>query len=194
MNRRIVALAGAWGLAAFAAGCASTPSHFYTLSPTAVAAQPQAPAQIAIAVGPITIPAIVDVPEIVVRKDANQVWLDEFNRWASPLRANIGQVVAADLTALLGTASVSAILTVDADYRVAIDVQAFDSAPGDAATLTAVWVVHRIKDGKTVTGRTTSHEASVQSGYDALAAAHSRALGRLSQDIAEAIRGLLVAP
>jgi uncharacterized protein len=194
MTRRIAAIAALTALVALSAGCSSSPSRFYTLSPSAPPSPPAlAIAKIAVVVGPITIPAIVDVPQIVVRQDANQVTLDEFNRWASPLRNNIAQVVAGDLTALLGTASVSQILTPDADFRVAIDVQTFESAPGQAATLSAVWVIHRIKDGKTVTGRTTDREASLEKGYDALAAAHSRALGKLSQDIADAIRGLAVA-
>ena len=42
---------------------------------------------------------------------------------------------------------------VDADYRVAIDVQTFESSPGDAATLSAMWSVRRVKDGKTQIGR-----------------------------------------
>jgi uncharacterized protein len=76
------------------------------------------------------------------------------------------------------------------DYRVVIAVQSFESAPGDAATVNALWTVRRTKDDKTETGRTSVHEPTAQKGYDALAAAHSRALARLSQDIADAIRAL----
>jgi uncharacterized protein len=192
MIRRIAAIAAAWALAALSAGCASTPSHLYTLSSSATAtAKPDVTSStLAVVVGTVSIPAIVDVPQIVVRKGPNQVSLDEFNRWASPLRNNIAQVVAANLAAMLGTSHVSAALIGDADYRVAIDVQTFESAPGDAATLSALWTVRRVKDGKAETGRTAVREASTQMGYDALAAAHSRALSHLSQDIADAIRVL----
>jgi uncharacterized lipoprotein YmbA len=145
---------------------------------------------LAVVVGPVSIPAIVDLPQIVVRKSPNQVSVDEFNRWASPLRNNIAQVVDDNLAAMLGTSRVSSVLSVDADYRVAIDVQTFESAPGDAATLSAMWIVRRVKDGKTETGRTRVREASPETDYAALAAAHSRALSRLSQDIADAIREL----
>ncbi len=78
----------------------------------------------------------------------------------------------------------------EADYRVAIEVQSFDSAPGSAATLNAVWIVRRTKDGKSVTGRTTVSEPTAAAGYEALAAAHSRALAQMSQAIADAIRAL----
>jgi uncharacterized protein len=191
MISRIAASAAVWALAALAAGCASSPSHFYTLSPSAAAAANAGTptSKLVIAVGPISIPAVVDMPQIVVSKSANQVAPDQFNLWASPLRNNIAQVVCANLAALLGTPSVSAVLTMDADFRVAIDVQTFESSPGEAATLNTVWVVRRVKDGKTQTGHTAVREPSPQTSYEAVAAAHSRALSRVSMDIADAIRG-----
>ena len=48
----------------------------------------------------------------------------------------------------------------------------------------------RTKDGKSQTGRTTVREPAPEPGYDALAAAHSRAVARLSRDIADAVRAL----
>ena len=102
-------------------------------------------------------------------------------------------MVAENLVAMLGTPRVTLFpqtLSADADYRVAIEVQSFESAPGEAATLDAVWTVRRTKDGKTQTGRTTVREAAPEKGYDALAAAHSRARRALSQDIADAVRAL----
>jgi uncharacterized lipoprotein YmbA len=186
---RIAAIAAAWTLTTLSAGCASTPSHLYTLSSSPATAKSNGTSStLTVVVGSVSIPAIVDVPQIVVRKGPNQVSQDEFNRWASPLRNNIAQVVAANLAVMLGTSHVSSVLIGDADYRVAIDVQTFESVPGEAANLSALWTLRRVKDGKTETGRTAVREASAQKGYDALAAAHSRALSRLSQDIADAIR------
>jgi uncharacterized lipoprotein YmbA len=189
--RRIAAKAILCAVAAFAAGCAAPPSHFYTLTRTATS--PPATSSLSVVVGPVSIPAIVDLPQIVLSTGPNQVSLDEFNRWASPLQNNISRVVAENLVAMLGTPRVSQFqqsLNADADYRVAIEVQSFESAPGEAATLNAVWIVRRTKDGKTETGRTTVREPATEKGYDALAAAHSRALGRMSQDIADVIRVL----
>ena len=194
MMRRVALIVTSCTVAALAAGCSSAPSHFYTLSrsatPTAVPAA--APSSMSVVVGPVSIPAIVDQPQIVVSTGPNQVSLDEFNRWASPLQNNISRVVAENLVAMLGTPRVSLFqqsLNADADYRVAIEVQSFESALGDAATLNAVWVVRRTKDGKTETGRAAVREPAQEKSFDALAAAHSRALARMSQDIADAIRG-----
>jgi uncharacterized lipoprotein YmbA len=94
---------------------------------------------------------------------------------------------------LLGTPRVSVspqTVSADADYRAAIEVQRFESALGEAATLDALWTVRRTTDGKSRTGRTTAREPASETGYDALASAHSRAVARLSQDIADAVRAL----
>ena len=64
------------------------------------------------------------------------------------------------------------------------------SAPGVAATLDAVWTVRRTKGAESRSGRTTLSEPVPDRGYAALAAAHSRALGRLSGEVAGAIRAL----
>ena len=179
-------------LVALAAGCASTPaSRFYTLR---AASGPTAPSSnLSIAVGPVSVPAVVDRPQIVVNMGPNQVRLEEFNRWAAPLQNNIARVVADNLVLMLGTARVTLAaqtLSGDADYRAAIEVQSFESTPGEAAMLDAVWTVRRTKDGKAGTGRTTVRETAQEKGYDALAAAHSRAVARLSEDIAAAVRAL----
>jgi uncharacterized protein len=192
MKRRTTASATC-ALATIIAGCASTPAHLYTLSAegaTPTAKQDPSLSTLAVSVGPVSIPAIVDLQQIVLHNGANQISLDEFNRWASPLRNNIALVVAEDLANILGTSRATAVFSQDADYRVAIDVQAFDSALGDAATLNALWTVRRVKDGKTETGRTLDRESFSEKSYGSLAAAHSHALSRMSADIADAIRAL----
>ena len=74
------------------------------------------------------VPAIDNVPQIVVNTGPNQVRLDEFNRWASPLQNNIVRVVAQNLVTLLGTPQVTLFqeaLNADSEYHVAIEVQSF---------------------------------------------------------------------
>ena len=192
MIRHLVAIPTLCALVALAAGCASTPaSRFYTLSAASTPAA--ASSDLSVVVGPVSVPAVVDRPQIVVRVSPNQVRPDEFNRWASPLQNNIARVVAENLVAMLGTPRVvlsSQTLSPDADYRAAIEVQHFESALGETAMLDAVWTVSRAKDDKSRTGRTTVREAVSETSYDALAAAHSRAVARLSRDIADTVRAL----
>lgn len=192
MTGRLAILVTLCASAALAAGCGSTPpSRFYTLSATATPATTSS--NLSVAVGPVSVPAVIDRPEIVVNTGANEVRLEEFNRWAAPLQDNLSRVIAENLAAILGTPRVTLFpqtLSTDADYRVAIEVQRFESMPGKSATLDAVWTVRRTKDGKTQTGRTNVPEKVKDSSYDTLAAAHSRAVTRLSQDIADAVRAL----
>lgn len=185
MHTLFLALAFAW------AGCASPRSNFYSLGSTAKPVV--ASAVYSVAVGPVTVPAAVDRPQIVVRIGPNEVAFEEFHRWASPLPDAIARAVAGNLSAALGTPYVSVYpepTSAGARYRVVIDVMSFNSAPGEDATLDAVWAVRSAKDGTPRAGRTVAREAPQEKGYPALAAAHSRALGKMSSDIAEAIRAL----
>ena len=189
---RLVSRACLCVLVAFVAACASSPPpRFYTLSRTPAPGAP--PSTLSVLVGPVSIPAVVDQPPIVLSTSPNQVTLDEFNRWASPLASNISRVVAENLVDLLGSPRVSQFLqsiNVDSDFRVAIEVQSFESALGDAYTDRPVWALSRTRDAKSETGSTAVREAPSDKSYDALAAAHSRALSRMIQDISAAIRTL----
>jgi hypothetical protein len=176
-------------VAALIAGCASSPSRFYTLSPSAAPASVP-PMGSAVSVGPVSVPAAVDRLQIVIRTGPNQVFIEEFDRWASPLKVDIARVVAGNLIVMLGTPQVTVFPTssaADASYRVVIDVLRFESEPDRAATLDALWTISAAKGGQVRRSRTTLIEPTQGAGYAALVAAHSRALGRLSLEISAAI-------
>ena len=175
---------------AFTAGCASSPQRFYTLNSTEV---PKAMQQTSysVSVGPVSIPAAVDRPQIVVRTDSHRVAINEFERWASPLKDDIARVVVENLITLLGTTQISIFprsQAFDTNYRCVIDILRFDSELGKSATLDALWKVSSSMGGQVRHGRTTLSEPVRGSDFTALVAAHSRALGQLSADIAAAIR------
>jgi uncharacterized lipoprotein YmbA len=138
MMRSVPAFALLCTLATVAAGCSSPPAKYYTLS--AVAPPASAPSKISVVVGPVAVPSVIDRPQIVVTSSANQVTVDEFSRWASPVQDNLTRVVADNLVALLGTPRVTlfqSALGADVDYRVQIEVRNFESAPGKYASLDA---------------------------------------------------------
>jgi uncharacterized lipoprotein YmbA len=175
--------------AATLAGCGSSPKvNFYTLSADAAPPQAAAPAPYSVAIGAVTIPDAVDRAQFVVRTGPNQVTVNEFEVWAGSLKTEIPRVVAGNLAQLLAGASVFAYpLGGDADIKVLLDVQRFESAPGDAATIEVLWTVQPAKGALRI-GRSVAREATAGTGYDALAAAHSRALAAVSRDIASAVR------
>lgn len=179
-------------------GCGSSPkTSFYTLGaasvpPESVAAQ----ASYRVAVGPVTVPDMVDRPQLVVRVAANQVTLLDQHHWAEPLRSEIPRVLAADLARSLGTAQVSAYPRNggEADYRVRVDIQDFDSVPGEGVRLNALWSVQRGVAGENRLGRSAIRVPANGAGYEALVAAHGTALARMSQDIAGIIQAMQSQP
>jgi Uncharacterized protein conserved in bacteria len=142
----------------------------------------------AIAIGPVTVPELVDRPQIVSRIDANRVSINEFARWADPLKSQIPRVLAAELTQFIPGSIVSVYpqRVDDNACRVSVDVQSFDSSTSGTVTLAAIWSVRPPKRGEPVTGRTVVHEVVSGPGYDALVNAHSRALVSVARDIAVA--------
>ena len=188
--RRLVSSISAGVMAAVAVACGPTAtSRFYTLDATAVA-DGSPPVHQAIAVGPVSLPPSVDRPQIVVQVAPNQVTLDEFNRWAAPLDDGVARAVAGDLAVLLGTSEVGVapVTGFVPTHRVTIDVQRFDSIPGDSVLVEALWAVRPTAGGDVRSGRTVAREPVQGKTIDAVAAAHSRALAKVSTDIAAAIR------
>ncbi|MDG2305713.1 MAG: PqiC family protein [Candidatus Binatia bacterium] len=175
---------------ALALACSSPTSRFYTLAPT-VPADLSAHAALAIGVGPVEIPSAVDRPQFVLQVAPNRVTLHEYHRWAAPLGEAIAQTVAADLSALLGTPDVVPLPAPGFRYdlRVTLDVQRFESVPDQRVEIDAVWSVHDSADPAGMrSGRTVAQEPVEGRDVEALAAAHSRALGQLSRRIAQAIQ------
>ena len=176
-------------VALFATGCASAASKFYTLNSTAKG-DGKPDTQYVMTVGPVSVPAEIDRPQFTVQITPNRVAIDEFNRWAEPLNASIARVIANDLAVLLGTPRVTTVslANLDTAYRVTVEIQKFESVPGKSAQIIAVWAIRKPVGGISLLGRTVVLEPTMGEGFDALAAAHSRALAKVSCDIAAAIR------
>ncbi|HUP29244.1 MAG TPA: PqiC family protein [Usitatibacter sp.] len=180
-------------LLAALAGCGSSPKeNFYTLG------EPQGPlpasnpsSSISVFVGPVTVPEAVDRTAMVLRTGPNSVDIDDTNRWAEPLKSAIPRVLAATLMRELGTPRVMASRAgtpSSVDFRVAVEIQRFDSSLDRGATLDALWTVTPAKGSGARTGRTLAEEPATSRDPAGVAAAHSRALERLGRDIAAAMR------
>lgn len=175
-------------------GCGSPPkTTFYTLGPSSygtpvVTAPVTSP--ISIAVGPVTLPDLVDRPQLVVRSAENEVALLDQHRWAEPLKREIPRVLAGHLSRLLGTPRISVYPTgagSSAGVRVRVDIQRFDSVPGKEVMLEAYWSIAP-PGGEAQLGRSMLRVPVGEPGYGALVAAHGMALERLSEELAHQIR------
>jgi uncharacterized lipoprotein YmbA len=171
-------------------GCKSPSAAFYTLSADAPAASMSAARPLSVVVGPVTIPDVVNRPQIVTRMEGNEVAVNEYARWAQPLKGEIARVIADDLAALLNTPQVS-VFDGAADpltaWHVRVDVMRFESMPGEDVTVDARWTVRPPGKGRAIYGRSVALEAVSGPGMGAVVAAHNRALATVSRDIAAAV-------
>jgi hypothetical protein len=180
-------------------GCASTePSRFYALN--SLKAQDIAQKTISsdrgisIALSPVNIPDYLDRPQIVSRTSQNELFIDEFNRWAGSLSEDITRVLAENLSILLPQEHMSVLSwerTAPLDYRIVVDVTRFDVMPDDNVLLKTQWIIFG-KDGKNVLAMRESNFNEHVDGkdYSARVAAMSRALAGLSRDIADEIKSI----
>lgn len=191
--RRLIPSAAAICLTLFCAACSRSPQvSFYTLEPGARLEAPVADRQApSLAVGPVTLPEMVERPQLVVRVAANRVDILETHRWAEPLKSELPRLIAQNLRQMLGwsrAASYQQYAGSAADYRVLVDFVRFESVPGDAVTIEAAWTVRRGAGGAPGTGRSLLREKIAGPGYDELVAAYSRAIAGLSGELARELR------
>jgi uncharacterized lipoprotein YmbA len=164
---------------------------FYVLSGPERAARAAAPDALVIYVAPAAVPESVDRAQMVLHNSANQVDLTEEHRWAEPLKTAIPRVIAEHLVRLLGTPRVMSSRAgtgLDLDYRVALEVQRFDSSLTRGATVEVLWTITGKRANPARSGRSSVIEPATAATPEGVAAAHSRALARVASDIAAAIR------
>jgi uncharacterized lipoprotein YmbA len=183
--------------AIFLAGCSRSPSpRFYTLSPIQdqVASIRSSSGQNAVVgIGPVKLADYLDQSLIVSQTGDNQVNKAQFDRWVGPLKNNFVNVLADNIGFLLPTNQIQLYPwrpDLPIDYQVTVDVARFDGRLGESARLDSRWNILQGPDKKLVkTGRSSISEPVTGPDYSDLVAAQSRALGRLSQEIVQGIKG-----
>ena len=187
------------GLAA-ALGCGTTaPAKFYTLSPLPAIGERASGKEaidrgVAVGIGPIRLPLYLVRPEIVTRTDANKIEVAEADHWGGSLQDDFSRNLLENLSFLLAGDRVSLYLLPGVgavDYRVAVDVIRFDGVRGRDVVLIAGWTIRSGLDNKIVrVGSSRILEPTGGDSYEAMVGGMSRALGRLSREIGEAIKVL----
>lgn len=193
-----LALLGALLMVLNACTGTTKPSNFYVLSAlpeseTAVRGVGDENA-LAIGIGPITLPIYLDRAQIVTRISRNELKVDEFNRWAEPLKGNFFRVLAENLSVLLNTVDISIYprrMSTPVNYQVVIDVTRFDVTSDGKALLIAYWAVLG-EDGRKILLKKKSilRSDAASMDYKDIVAAQNQALSELSRAIATGIKKL----
>jgi len=174
-----------------ACGGKSATSQFYVLSPLP---QPSLSAGEGMTIGvfPVSMPDYLDRPQIVTRVSDNEIKLDEFSRWAEPLKDSFTRALVQNLSTLLNTAKVvrtTRSAGVPMALQVGVEVVQFDGTLGGEVVLIVQWGVFEADGKKLLMGKRSSFkEPTGAATYEALVAAESRAVAALSREIAEAIK------
>ena len=180
-------------------GCGtSRPSRFYTLNPIPI---PPEKAELSDNQNRITvgidlndIPEYLNKPQMAVRVSANELTLDEFNRWAEKVKDSLPKIIADNLISILPAKkfvvfSRKGILSTD--YQVILNVTRFDGAPGKSVSLITQWGIFDSKKDKLILSQISDITVEIEGDdFDALAAAQSKALEILSRQMSPSVEGL----
>jgi len=189
-----------WMVIFILAGCRSfsPPIEFYTLTPLAGIAEVDKSAglgdAVAVGLGPLQMPKMIDRPQIVSRTGVNRINVDEFHRWAGSLYEDFLTVLTINLAALLRTNQVAAYPWedyFDPDYRIYMEVHQFDGRLGEYVLLNITWTITGRHSDDVLRVRNSVIKEAVQSGeYEDFVAAKSRILAALSREMASEIMAI----
>jgi uncharacterized lipoprotein YmbA len=180
-------------------GCGSSaPANFYLLQTRAAPETPvphkPGPAWLSIGIGPVEVPEYLDRPQMVFRTGVNTVQVNEFERWAEPLKDGVARVVTDNLAGLLEGMRIAVYPwrnQLKTDYRLALTLSRFEASADGQATLTGWWTLYDTEN-RVVSIRTPVRLVGAAAGRktDALVEGQSRLLAELCEEIAAAVEQL----
>lgn len=173
-------------------GCASSPPVNYyqleALDQTPIKDSADSPV---LALGPILLPDYLGRTQMVIRGEGARLQLDEFNRWAEPLKEAVPRIVASNLDGLVRDFVVVQFggRAVAADFRLFGSVRRFDADTRGQAVLIVQWGMNSNLGEPVLPPRTARYETSTPAGAspEDVAQAMSSLLADFSRDIALAM-------
>ena len=175
-------------------GCSgSKPSNFYLLHP-----QTQVPPvstkadrlDVAIGIGPISIPGYLDRSHIITRAGRYEVKVSEYDRWADSLDESVPRVIAENLSSLLSTDRVYTYPwhVSSPDYQVRMEIIQFDAKiPGNVEFVTRWTLVAGGTETRIDHQRYHNKKPIAGQGYSGMVSTMNLVLYDMSREIAEAV-------
>jgi len=181
-------------------GCRSiTPSvTYYLLNPVTSGQTSPADADgkraMTVGIRPIELPGYINRFKMVRRTGQNQLEVSSFHRWADYPDRMIQRVLGENLQILMADARVySAPWPAGLQPDITVDFTFLEliGTTDKTMLLSALWTITG-KEDPSLPHRTTFSETMAGTGFDDLAAAHSRALEALCREVADALSGFSV--
>jgi uncharacterized lipoprotein YmbA len=139
------------------------------------------------------IPGYLDRPQIITRGQNYNVEINEYQRWAEPLKESFTRVLAANINSKITPAELDyqrLILSTKIDYRLLVKMLRFDSdsLTGDVL-LNAKWSIQKISNKNILVSQTEKINIPVSNrDFTARVRGHSQAIAILADRIAAEIK------
>ncbi len=195
---RLRSLALACLLAALLGGCGGSrhPVVYYNLTPLAAEHPHQGltgtAGQLAVGVGPISLPESLSRAQIASRLDDQRLRYDDLNRWSGSLADDFADVLMNDIAAQLPAEARVALFPWGAwfqpSHRLVVNVSRFDGALNGEVVLKARWTITNASGKEAIVSRQSTITVTVPgSHYQELVRAQSKAVADLSTEIVAAL-------
>ena len=165
-------------------------TRFYSLSslPPANASN----ASLRLGVGPLQIPRLLNRPQIISRKNSNEIKMAEMHQWGGSYEEELMQVMTDNLSALLKTDNIEQYpwkFSFKPNYQIRINIERLDGEIGKSVILKARWRI--LKNNKELMVKQALINTPVQGkNYTDYVKAQSKALETFSRQIAIKIKQL----
>ena len=178
----------------------SEPARFYTFT-TPEVTQVRGPAKVTtVAIENVTVPRAIDRPQIVMKyKNSNMMMVSEFDRWIDGPANSLPVVISENMNQYAKNISAkptkNSVEARNAKYILSVDFVRFETELNGKITISAWWTLSNNRGDiiaqkkMTQTADTPELEAGYPN-YDAIVAAQSKLLARLSYKIADVISDL----
>lgn len=186
-------------LTLFVSACSSMPgsgeksdniggTHFYSLSSMPV--DTSSNKKLPIGIGPVDIPRLLNRPQIVSRKNSNEINLAEKHQWGGSYKEEIIQTLSDNLSSLLKTQHIERYpwkLSFKPNYQIRVDIERFDGELGKSVTLQARWRLMR-GNKEVLVKQSVIQQAVNGKSYSAYVKAQSLALQKFATEISRQIK------
>jgi hypothetical protein len=179
--------------------CGTTqPSKYYMLTSIAngnnVSSRNQS-GDLTIGLGPIQLPKYLDRSPLVIRGDGSEVIINDLHRWAEPLEDNFTRILAENLYQLVNGIKVSLHPwrdQHDIDYQIIVTLYQFDTDIDGNVVMSSTWsILQAGSDQLLYSRRTIINEKAGNPDYPALVDAQSKAVEKLTREIAEKLQEII---
>ena len=147
--------------------------------------------QLVLGIGPVEIPRLLNRPQLIYRKNNNEVMISERNQWAGSIQEEIQKTLIERVIDVSGSHRIMHYPwphNLWPEYQARIHIERLDGTPGKEVVLEAHWDLLKSKSKDLIISRESRYEITLDSNdFLAYVLAQQTALSKLADEILEEI-------